>query len=99
VGRGGIDIRPSDLREAPAPPAHLKDLIATSGSPESLAKSEADAVSAEAPKLLPRETGDDIGMGSPVPLSQQAVEVITKLRNMKVRRKINKKMTEMTTLI
>ncbi|KAF8190818.1 tRNA-pseudouridine synthase [Pholiota molesta] len=69
VGRGGIDIRPSDLREAPAPPAHLKDLIATSGSPD-----------AEAPS---RETGDDIGMGSPVPLSQQAVEVITKLRNMK----------------
>lgn len=86
MGRGGIDITPSDLREAPAPPAHLKDLIDTSGSPESLTNSEAEAVSAEATKLLPRETGDDIGMGSPVPLSQQAVEVITKLRNMKVSR-------------
>lgn len=36
-------------------------------------------------KLLPRETGHDIGMGSPVPLSKEAVDVITKLRNMKVR--------------
>lgn len=34
-------------------------------------------------KLLPRETGHDIGMGSPVPLSAEAVDVITKLRNMK----------------
>jgi tRNA pseudouridine synthase 9 len=36
------------------------------------------------PKRLPRETGEDIGMGSPVPLSQEAVQVITNLRNMKV---------------
>ncbi|KAH6910406.1 tRNA-pseudouridine synthase [Coprinopsis sp. MPI-PUGE-AT-0042] len=35
------------------------------------------------PKLLPRETGEDIGMGSPVPLSAEAVGVITRLRNMK----------------
>jgi hypothetical protein len=35
-------------------------------------------------KLLPRETGHDIGMGSPVPLSSEAVGVITRLRNMKV---------------
>jgi hypothetical protein len=35
------------------------------------------------PKLLPRETGKDIGMGSPVPLSQELVGVITRLRNMK----------------
>ena len=36
-------------------------------------------------KLLPRETGHDIGMGSPVPLSAEAVRIITRLRNMKVR--------------
>lgn len=36
------------------------------------------------PKLLPRETGHDIGMGSPVPLSAEMVGIITKLRNMKV---------------
>lgn len=44
------------------------------------------ATEAEAahPKLLPRETGHDIGMGSPVPLSAEAVRVITNLRNMKV---------------
>lgn len=34
-------------------------------------------------KLLPRETGEDIGFASPVPLSAQAVKVITALRNMK----------------
>ncbi|KZT67634.1 pseudouridine synthase [Daedalea quercina L-15889] len=36
-----------------------------------------------APKLLPRETGHDIGMGSPVPLSAELVGIITRLRNMK----------------
>lgn len=35
-------------------------------------------------KLLPRETGHDIGMGSPVPLSSEAVGIIMRLRNMKV---------------
>ena len=40
--------------------------------------------SAVARKLLPRETGEDIGMGSPVPLSSEAITVITNLRNMKV---------------
>jgi len=35
------------------------------------------------PKLLPRETGHDIGMGSPVPLSADMVGIITRLRNMK----------------
>ncbi|OBZ69918.1 Uncharacterized protein C18B11.02c [Grifola frondosa] len=38
---------------------------------------------ANRPKLLPRETGHDIGMGSPVPLSAETVGVITRLRNMK----------------
>ncbi|KAF8608386.1 pseudouridine synthase [Ceratobasidium sp. AG-I] len=32
---------------------------------------------------LPRETGTDIGMSSPVPLSSEAVGIITRLRNMK----------------
>jgi tRNA pseudouridine32 synthase len=35
------------------------------------------------PKLLPRESGLDVGMGSPVPLSAEAVGVITRLRNLK----------------
>lgn len=34
-------------------------------------------------KLLPRETGEDVGMGSPVPLSAELVDVITRLRKMK----------------
>lgn len=61
------------------------------GNPESLSKvSQVDRDSVDATsaptvnKLLPRETGQDIGMGSPVPLSKEAVEVITRLRNMKV---------------
>jgi len=32
---------------------------------------------------LPRETGEDIGMASPVPLTAEAVAIIAKLRNMK----------------
>lgn len=63
------------------------------GNPESLSKDQDfvneanETVAAAAPavsKLLPRETGQDIGMGSPVPLSKEAVGVITRLRNMKV---------------
>lgn len=50
------------------------------------AQEAVDAFAAdEKPKLLPRETGHDIGMGSPVPLSLEAVGVITRLRNQKVR--------------
>ena len=33
---------------------------------------------------LQRETGHDIGLGSPVPLSNEAVGVITRMRNQKV---------------
>ena len=51
------------------------------GSPESL-RTDKDGKTNN--KLLPRETGEDIGMGSPVPLSSEAVGVITRLRNMKV---------------
>ncbi|KAH8110428.1 pseudouridine synthase [Phellopilus nigrolimitatus] len=38
---------------------------------------------AESPALLPRETGHDIGLGASVPLSLEAVGVITRLRNQK----------------
>ncbi|KAI5119821.1 hypothetical protein M0805_004756 [Coniferiporia weirii] len=41
------------------------------------------SLSGEAPTLLPRETGHDIGLGAPVPLSNEAVGVITRLRNQK----------------
>jgi len=33
--------------------------------------------------LLPRETGEDIGFASPIPLSAEAVKIIVALRNMK----------------
>ncbi|KAF9222417.1 pseudouridine synthase [Gyrodon lividus] len=74
LGKSGIDVIPSSQRPAPAPPEHLK----SDNSPESLGDPKPNAK-----KLLPRETGQDIGMGSPVPLSAEAVQVITRLRNMK----------------
>jgi len=76
---------PTDEREAPAPPPHLLASTQDQGNPELLTADESNAaVSSLARKKLPRETGDDIGMGSPVPLSKEAVSVITNLRNMKV---------------
>lgn len=86
-----MDVIPCEHRAAPAPPAHLL----SDNSPEALnlkPSNDTDSPSlltseeesnARA-KLLPRETGHDIGMGSPVPLSSEAVEIITKLRHMKV---------------
>ncbi|KAF8557921.1 pseudouridine synthase [Imleria badia] len=94
LGKNGIDVTPSSDRFAPAPPEHLKN----DDSPESLATSdtctdaqpnssktqdENDEAPPQPMKLLPRETGHDIGMGSPVPLSAEAVQIITGLRNMK----------------
>ncbi|KAI0350596.1 pseudouridine synthase [Trametes cingulata] len=95
LGKGGIDITPSEDRSAPQAPSHLQ--FDAASNPESLSKvhltqtppgdgeSAARAGDGEAPrtKLLPRETGHDIGMGSPVPLSAEAVGIITRLRNMK----------------
>ena len=86
MGKGGINVTPSTNREAPAPPPHLQALTEAQGSPESLGNTAnpANPTSDIANKRLPRETGEDIGMGSPVPLSSEAVGVITRLRNMKV---------------
>lgn len=92
LGKGGIDLTPSEERSAPQAPGHFQFDAATN--PESLHKGEGAAAASSAtepsgeaetgPKLLPRETGHDIGMGSPVPLSAEAVGIITRLRNMKV---------------
>ncbi|KAI8978331.1 pseudouridine synthase [Trametes punicea] len=91
LGKGGIDLTPSEERSAPQAPSHIP--LDAAGNPESLHKptvpqsTEASADGGEAetqrPKLLPRETGHDIGMSSPVPLSAEAVGIITRLRNMK----------------
>jgi tRNA pseudouridine32 synthase len=75
---------PSTNREAPAPPPHLQALTEAQGSPETLDNTVNSTSGDIAKKRLPRETGEDIGMGSPVPLSSEAVGVITRLRNMKV---------------
>lgn len=88
-GKGGIDLTPSGERTAPVPPSHMNDTSANSKSPtprENL--TEVPTVENEpntpTPMLLPRETGHDIGAASPVPLSAEAVGIITRLRNMKV---------------
>lgn len=94
LGKGGVDVIPCEQRAAPAPPPHLL----SDNSPEALNLKPSDDTDSLIPldldgeggdeksrvKLLPRETGHDIGMGSPVPLSSETVEIITKLRNMKV---------------
>lgn len=72
-----MDLTPSDERSAPLPPSELPD------SSDKLTRTEAIS-EANGGKLLPRETGHDIGMGSPVALSKEAVEIITRLRNLKV---------------
>jgi len=72
---------PNNEREAPAPPSHLRAMVQDQGNPEAPENSVTDG---PVPKRFPRETGEDIGMGSPVPLSKEAVQVITRLRNMKV---------------
>ncbi|KAI1786342.1 pseudouridine synthase [Ganoderma leucocontextum] len=92
LGKGGIDLAPSEERSAPQAPTQFQ--FDASNNPEAIT-SRVEGASSPAPptegglnepaerKLLPRETGHDIGMGSPVPLSVEAVEIITRLRNMK----------------
>ena len=77
LGKGGVDLTPSDERSAPLPPSELP------ASSDRLTRSDT-VPQVNNGKLLPRETGHDIGMGSPVPLSKETVEVITRLRNLKV---------------
>lgn len=90
---------PSEERTAPQAPAHFSFDAADNPESLSHKRSqngdtgsynedgqitESSSVQAARPKLLPRETGHDIGMGSPVPLSAEVVGIITRLRNMKV---------------
>lgn len=88
MGKGGVDLIPSDERSAPAAPAHLGGLI---DNPESRATSSSATATEDGTatntdpdrKLLPRETGHDIGSASPVPLSAEAVGIIRRLRDLK----------------
>ncbi|ETW74643.1 hypothetical protein HETIRDRAFT_56935 [Heterobasidion irregulare TC 32-1] len=79
LGKGGIDVKPSTERSAPVPPPQFQPLQ----EPEHVSKPSEPVSTVASTKLLPRETGQDIGMGSPVPLSAEAVGIITRLRNMK----------------
>ncbi|THH17090.1 hypothetical protein EW146_g3647, partial [Bondarzewia mesenterica] len=95
LGKGGIDIVPSTERSAPVPPPQFQSSMnpeqlsqrspSNSAGPDSNDTNPANTEqqTTGSGKLLPRETGHDIGMGSPVPLSAEAVGVITRLRNMK----------------
>jgi len=60
------------------PPAAMEAPAATA-----TREGEGDVATSIAAGQLPRETGADIGMASPVPLTDEAVAVIAKLRNMK----------------
>lgn len=83
LGKGGVDIIPSSERTAPMPPSHLQ----FDENPESLSSAAvplAEEGLTASRTLLPRETGDDIGAMSPVPLSAEVVTIITQLRNLKV---------------
>jgi len=79
------------LAQHPTPPTINTETTSDRGNPrESNITMHVDASPSgqSSSKLLPRETGHDIGMGSPVPLSSEAVGVITRLRNMKVRQQL-----------
>ena|SRR5712672_161654 len=85
LGKGGIDTTPSGERAPPVPPPHLVGSDTADPTRTNATTSPATAASvASVSQPLPRETGQDIGMGSPVPLSAEAVGIITRLRNMKV---------------
>ncbi|TCD64780.1 hypothetical protein EIP91_003640 [Steccherinum ochraceum] len=100
LGKGGLDMTPSDERSAPQAPPQFQ--FTAADNPEALQSRSSttttpspdaadgdnngtsdNAQGSEKPALLPRETGHDIGLASPVPLSAEAVKVITGLRNMK----------------
>ncbi|KZT67641.1 pseudouridine synthase [Daedalea quercina L-15889] len=98
LGKGGLDLTPSDARTAPAPPRELG--LSVADNPEGLSRKSAgiawpdgshsikshnrsNVTSTAAPKPLPRETGHDVGMSSPIPLSAEMVGIIMRLRNAK----------------
>ncbi|KAI0264169.1 pseudouridine synthase [Gloeopeniophorella convolvens] len=85
LGKGGIDVIPSEERAPPAVPEHLvgTDVADSTRATPVPSSAPPTPLQTPTPSLLPRETGHDIGMGSPVPLSAEAVGVITRLRNMK----------------
>ncbi|KIY51459.1 pseudouridine synthase [Fistulina hepatica ATCC 64428] len=80
LGKGGLDTTPNNERQAPTPPEHVKDFTIANGSPETRLLNENGE---RTQKLMPRETGDDIGLGSPVALSSEAMAIIRGLRNLK----------------
>jgi hypothetical protein len=52
--------------------------------PNTFHREAVDVLNSETERvLLPRETGEDIGFASPIPLSAEAVKIIMALRNMK----------------
>jgi hypothetical protein len=75
----GVDSSSSSIVQKPG------TLTAADGA--STSAQDADSTSTPTPtphrKLLPRETGHDIGSASPVPLSLEAVGIITRLRSLK----------------
>ncbi|THH09086.1 hypothetical protein EW145_g2259 [Phellinidium pouzarii] len=83
-----MPVKTSSIPSPRAPrPTSTKSKDKKHGNPAFRTKEESAALRAsragQVPTLLPRETGHDIGLGAPVPLSIEAVDVITRLRNQK----------------
>lgn len=78
-----MDVTPSEERAPPTGPDVLPDTSQTVQSTDLSYSISSEEIVQIKRKLLPRETGHDIGMGSPVPLSAELVDVITRLRKMK----------------
>lgn len=89
--KGGIDLTPED-DATPTPDYRPDDELEVASNRATIERRLADkADERNAPggekgpvrKLMPRETGEDVGSSSPIKLSREAREVIRRLRRMK----------------
>ena len=86
-GKGGVSLTPSaqpvaDIYYPPPTPPLSKKQRQRLGSPSPIPESQS-VEQLPKPTLLPREDGTDIGISSPVLLSDEAMRIIQTLRNMK----------------
>jgi tRNA pseudouridine synthase 9 len=73
------DYRPDDALEVASNKATIERRLAEKATERQAAAGD----KAPARKLMPRETGQDVGSSSPIKLSREAREVIRRLRRMK----------------
>lgn len=87
--KGGIDLTPEDDAK-PTPDYRPDDALEVADNKATIERRLAEKTEARegketapARKLMPRETGEDVGSSSPIKLSREAREVIRRLRRMK----------------